>query len=97
MNRTHDSKVTEQTTGKTDNANQRIDANISSAIKMKFATDELLSDSDINIDTNQRNVTLRGKLNTQAEENRAIQLGRSVDGVRSVHSNLSVKQARTSL
>jgi osmotically-inducible protein OsmY len=97
MDRTSDSKATAQPTGERDYANLKIDADISSSIKMKFATDKLLSDSDINIDTNQRNVTLRGKLNTQAEENRAIQLGRSVDGVRSVHSNLTVKQARTSL
>jgi hyperosmotically inducible protein len=91
MNTTSGLKVTAQTTGKTNPANQRIDANISSAIKMKFATDELLSDSDINIDTDRGNVTLKGKLKTLAEANRAIQLGRSVSGVRSVHSDFNVK------
>lgn len=86
------SKVVGQTTVKSEYADQRVDADISSAIKVKFASDEMLSDSDINVDTNQRNVTLSGNLNTKAEANRAIQLGRDVSGVRSVHSILIVKE-----
>jgi osmotically-inducible protein OsmY len=70
---------------------QRIDADISSAVKMKFATDELISDSRINIDTSRCNVTLKGNVDTQAEADRAMKLGRSVNGVRSVRSDLIVK------
>jgi osmotically-inducible protein OsmY len=70
---------------------ERMDANLSSAIRMKFSTDDLLSGSDINVDTTNGNVTLNGKVDTQAEANRAMRLGRSVDGVRSVRSSLIVK------
>lgn len=72
-----------------------MDAKISSAIRVKFAADGLLSVSDINVDTTQGNVTLKGNVASQAGANRALQLGRSVDGVRSVHSGLTVKGTTT--
>jgi osmotically-inducible protein OsmY len=78
-----------------DNANRTLDANISSAIRLKFAADELLSSSDINVDTTYGKVTLRGNVDTHSDANRAIQLGRSVAGVRSVHSSLTVKGTKT--
>lgn len=68
------------------------DASITSAIKMKFANDELVSASEINVDTNQGNVTLTGTVDNQAALDRAIQLGRSVNAVKSVHSNLIIHQ-----
>ncbi len=73
-----------------DYTGQRIDADISSAIRQQFAADGLLSDSDINVDTTHGKVTLKGKGHTQAGADRAIQLGRSVDGVKSVRSSLTV-------
>src|SRR3990172_5704774 len=66
------------------------DASITSAIKMKFANDELVSASNINVDTNDGHVTLNGTVASQAEATRAVQIGRSVDGVKSVHSNLII-------
>ncbi len=72
-----------------------MDANISSAIKLKFAADELLSVSDIHVDTSRCNVMLKGKVDTQAGADRAMQLGRAVVGVRSVRSSLTVKSTRT--
>jgi hyperosmotically inducible protein len=69
------------------------DANISSAIRLKFEDDKLLSNSEINVDTSHRKVTLNGKVDTQEEADRALHLGRSVEGVRTVHSKLIVKAA----
>ena len=88
-------ETTPQIVDNLDYTGQRIDADISSAIKMKFAADELLSNSNINVDTLNRKVTLNGKVDTQAGEDRAIRLGRSVDGVRSVRSSLTVKSAKS--
>lgn len=65
------------------------DASITSAVKMKFANDKMVSASDINVDTTDGNVTLTGAVGSQAEIDRAVQLGQSVDGVKSVHSNLT--------
>lgn len=70
------------------------DASITSAIKMKFANDELVSASTINVDTNEGHVTLTGTVGSQAELDRAVLLGRSVDGVKSVHSNLTITTRR---
>ena len=70
------------------------DASITSAVKMKFANDELVSASNINVDTTDGNVTLTGTVANQAELDRAMLLGRSVNGVNSVHSNLTMSPNR---
>jgi hyperosmotically inducible periplasmic protein len=70
------------------------DASISSAIKLKFANDELISASDINVDTTNGFVTLRGTVGSKAKADRAMKLGRSTDGVKSVHSHLFVRSGR---
>ena len=70
------------------------DASITSAIKMKFANDESVSASDINVDTTDGHVTLTGTVDSQAALDRALQLGRSVAGVKSVHSNLTIPSRR---
>lgn len=70
------------------------DASITSAIKMKFANDPLVSASNINVDTTDGNVTLNGTVANQAELDRAMTLGRSVNGVNRVHSKLTVSPGR---
>jgi osmotically-inducible protein OsmY len=67
------------------------DAMITSAIKLKFASDDLVTSSNINIDTIRGKVTLSGKAHNQNEADRAMQLARSTDGVKVVRSNLVVK------
>ena len=67
------------------------DASITSAIKMKFANDELVSASKIDVDTNHGAVTLNGTIASQAEADRAVELAKSVDGAKSVHSNLHIR------
>lgn len=71
------------------------DASITSAIKMKFANDKLVSASNINVDTDNGHVTLNGTADSLTEANRAIELGRSVDGVKSIHSNLIIPLDRS--
>lgn len=66
------------------------DASITSAVKMKFANDELVSASTIDVDTRQGQVTLTGTVQSQTALDRALELARSVDGVRGVHSNLTI-------
>ena len=67
------------------------DASITSAIKMKFAEDDLVSSSKINVDTTNGSVTLNGKVSSQLKVDRAMQLGRSVKGVKLVRSNLTLQ------
>jgi hyperosmotically inducible protein len=73
-------------TAHSQNATERLaDATISSAIRAKFSQDEMVSHSDINVDTLDGHVTLSGAVAGQVEADRAVRLGRSVDGVKSVH------------
>jgi len=85
----------QQVADKAEDVGEKIeDASITSAIKMKFANDELVSASNINVDTTNGHVTLNGTVASQAEATRAVQIGRSVDGVKSVHSNLIIPVRR---
>jgi osmotically-inducible protein OsmY len=67
------------------------DANISSAIMLKFANDDLISSSRINVDTTNGTVTLNGRVSTQLKVDRAMELSRSIEGVKRVRSNLMVQ------
>lgn len=67
-----------------------LDADISSAIKLKFSEDKLISGSNINVDTTNGSVTLNGKVSNQGKADRALQIGRSVEGVKSIQSNLII-------
>ncbi|PWT92279.1 MAG: hypothetical protein C5B54_03770 [Acidobacteria bacterium] len=75
-----------------DNAAEKTkDAAITAEVKLKLAKDKNVTASDINVDTNNGEVTLNGTVGSKAEERRAIQLARTVDDVKVVHSNLTVK------
>lgn len=71
------------------------DASITSAIRLKFATDEVVSAANIHVDTSGRSVRLVGLVASQAIADRAVQLGRSVDGVKTVHSQLIVRTEKS--
>jgi hyperosmotically inducible protein len=66
------------------------DASITAAVKMKMADDEVVSASNIDVDTDNGVVTLNGTVKSEAEAQKAIDLARSVDGVKDVRSNLKV-------
>jgi len=66
------------------------DASITAAVKMKMADDELVKAGNINVDTKDGVVTLNGTVGSKAEEQKAIDLAHSVDGVKKVVNNLRV-------
>ena len=60
-------------------------------IKSKMALDDLVKASDINIDSANGVVTLTGKVGSEAERTRALQLARETDGVTRVTDRLVVR------
>jgi hyperosmotically inducible periplasmic protein len=69
------------------------DAEITAAVKSKLMTDENVAARNIEVETENGIVTLRGKVATQTEADRAIELAKAADGVRLVHSYLKVDMA----
>jgi hyperosmotically inducible periplasmic protein len=70
------------------------DASITAEIKLKLAGDDLTDALDINVDTQNAVVTLNGTVGSQAEADRAVQLARSVEDVKNVHSKLKIQANR---
>lgn len=68
-----------------------LDASITAAIKMKLANDETVKALNINVETDAGHVTLIGKVSSTSEADRAIELAKQVDGVKSVKSQLTVQ------
>jgi hyperosmotically inducible protein len=66
------------------------DAGISTAIKTKFAADDMVKAYEIDVDTNNRVVTLTGEVETSVAKDQALKLARETDGVRDVVDKLSV-------
>jgi hyperosmotically inducible protein len=63
---------------------------ITSRVHSKFVGEDLLKDSDINVDTNNHIVTLRGTVMSQAARARAVAEAKEVEGVHSVVDHLTV-------
>jgi osmotically-inducible protein OsmY len=66
------------------------DAAITSAVKAKFLADTTVKGLQIDVDTNGGMVTLNGNVASRAEADRATNLARNTEGVKSVHSNLKI-------
>jgi hyperosmotically inducible protein len=69
------------------------DAEITASVKAKFMMDENVAARHIDIETNSGIVTLRGKVSSETEADRAIELAKTADGVRMVHSYLKTDVA----
>lgn len=69
------------------------DAAITTAVKAKLASDKAITLTRIDVDTTQGVVALNGVADSAAMKQRAEDLARQVNGVRSVVNNLQV-QAR---
>jgi len=63
---------------------------ITSRVHQKFIGEDLLKDSDINVDTNNHIVTLRGRVLSAAARARAIEQAKEVEGVHSVVDHLTI-------
>jgi hyperosmotically inducible protein len=66
------------------------DAWITSRVHSKFLGEDLLKDSDINVDTNNHVVTLRGTVMSPAAKARAVAEAKEVEGVHNVVDRLTV-------
>lgn len=68
------------------------DATITSKVKAKLLDDPLTKGLSINVDTFEGNVSLSGAVASEAERRRAIELAKSVVGVKSVKDTLVMKR-----
>jgi osmotically-inducible protein OsmY len=66
------------------------DASISARVKTVLLNDTQVAATKIEVVSNQGVVTLTGSVKSKADEARAIELARSVQGVRDVRSQLQV-------
>jgi osmotically-inducible protein OsmY len=64
------------------------DASITTGVKTKFINDDQVDAININVDTYEGVVTLNGSVPSKSVERRAVQIARSVKGVKGVVSKL---------
>jgi osmotically-inducible protein OsmY len=67
------------------------DAWVTAKVQAKFFIDPDVKGRDIDVDTQNGAVTLRGEVETEAERRQAIAIARSTDGVQSVTDQLQVR------
>lgn len=67
------------------------DGALTAKIKSKMALDDSVKALDINVDTTAGVVTLSGRVHSQAEKTRAVQLARETNGVKSVDDRLVIR------
>ena len=66
------------------------DAGITTAVKSKLAADDTVKAYQVDVDTNDHIVTLKGDVNTSLAKERAVQIARGTNGVRDVIDQLRV-------
>jgi hypothetical protein len=66
------------------------DAGITTAVKAKLAVDDTVKAYQVDVDTQNKVVTLRGDVNSEAAETVALQIARDTDGVRDVIDEIRV-------
>jgi len=69
------------------------DAGITTSVKSRLVTDDVVKARQIDVDTRDHVVTLSGEVNTTEEEQKALQIARSTKGVREVVDHISVGPA----
>src|SRR5262249_52264460 len=69
------------------------DPGITSSVKSKLIADDVVKARNINVDTNDRVVTLTGTVQSPIEESRAIEIARNTKGVADVVDKMSVESA----
>jgi hyperosmotically inducible protein len=71
------------------------DPGITTAVKTKLAADDTVPATDINVDTKNGVVTLKGEVPSAAAKARALELAKATDGVRDVVDAIAVTPAAT--
>ena len=66
------------------------DAGITTSVKTKLAADDTVKAYQVDVDTNNKVVTLRGDVETVTQKEEAVMIGRNTDGVRDVIDQLRV-------
>ena len=69
------------------------DPGITTAVKSKLAADDTVKATDINVDTRNGVVTLKGEVPSAAAKTRALELAKATDGVRDVVDAIAVTPA----
>ena len=69
------------------------DAGITTSVKSKLAVDDTVKAYQVDVDTSNQVVTLRGDVETEAQKEHAVRLARETDGVRDVIDQLRVNPA----
>jgi hyperosmotically inducible protein len=85
-------EVREETAQAADATRRAIaDGALTSKIKAKMALDDTVSALSIDVDTDNGMVTLTGRINSEAERQRALALARETKGVTQVVDRLAIK------
>lgn len=66
------------------------DPGITTAVKSKFASDDVVKANRIDVDTKDKVVTLKGEVQSAAARTRAVEIAKSTEGVRDVVDSLTV-------
>jgi len=72
------------------------DAGITTSVKNKLIADDLVKARQINVDTQDKVVTLTGQVNSAEEETRALQIARGTEGVRDVIDQIDIAAPQAS-
>jgi hyperosmotically inducible protein len=67
------------------------DPGVTTAVKAKLAADDTVKAYQINVDTKDRVVTLKGEVDSEAAKARAMEIARATDGVRDVVDAMIIK------
>ena len=84
-----ESRAATKTTG-----NAMSDSWITMKVHAQFVPEDALEDSDIDVETNKGVVSLMGTVPTAAGRDRAVQIAKATDGVKSVNSRLRIAPER---
>jgi len=68
------------------------DAGITMKVKAKLLSDDGVKGTRIDVDTREGVVYLTGKVNSEAEKNKAVQLAKETKGVKDVQVNLAIEK-----
>jgi osmotically-inducible protein OsmY len=66
------------------------DSGITSSVKSKLIADDMVKARNIDVDTRDRVVTLRGTVQSPTEENRAVEIARNTKGVADVVNRIAI-------
>jgi osmotically-inducible protein OsmY len=86
------------TAGSMERAGERADMELTDAwittkIQSRFFADDEVKGRDIDVDTNDGVVTLKGSVGSRSERNHAVAIARSTEGVKDVREELTVSSA----